>query len=69
MRKISAHFCLMPDGSLGKWPVIALDDSGVISEVRVHDHQFREEAGLEYYPGVLVPGIIEDLRNVNFDNV
>ena len=66
MRKISAHYCLLPDGTLGKWPVIVLDDNGRIEEVRVNAAQFREEPGLEYFGGVIVPGFIEDLRDSSF---
>jgi len=62
MRKISAHYCLLPDGSLCKWPVITLDNEGDITEVRGGEH-LSEEPGLEYFGGVLVPGFIEDIRN------
>ena len=68
MRKLSAHFCLLPDGTLGKWPVISIDSEGRIKSVRVNDEYFREEPGLEYYGGVLVPGFIEDFRDVSFAN-
>lgn len=64
MRKISSHYCLLPDGSVGKRPVIAVDDNGFISEIRVLGDNFIEEPGLEYFGGVLIPGFIEDLRNV-----
>ena len=69
MRKLSAHFCLLPDGSVGKWPVISMNGEGVITGVRVNNDQFREEPGLEYYGGVLVPGFIEDMRDVSFDGI
>jgi len=69
MRKVSAHYCLLPDGSVGKWPVIVLDDNGSIVEVRVNAAQFREEPGLEYFGGVIVPGFIEDMRTVSFSGI
>ncbi len=69
MRKLSAHFCLLPDGSVGKWPVISLNGEGAITGMRVNDEQFREEPGLEFYGGVLVPGFIEDMRDVSFDGI
>ena len=67
MRKISAHYYLLPDGSLCKWPVITLDNEGDITEVRGGEH-LSEEPGLEYYGGVLVPGFIEDLRNIDLSD-
>ncbi len=63
MRKISAHYCLMPDGTLGRWPVIVTDAGGVIKNLKVNSDHLSEEPGLEYYGGVLVPGFIEDLRD------
>jgi len=66
MRKISAHFCLMPDGTLGKWPVVSIDPDGVITELRVNSDHLNEEPGMEYYGGVIVPGFIEDIRNCIF---
>ena len=66
MRKISCHYCLLPDGSVGKRPVIAIDDNGYITEIRISGDSFREEPGLEYFGGVLLPGFVEDLRNIFF---
>ncbi len=69
MRKISAHFCLMPDGTLGKWPVIGIDPDGVITELRVNSDHLNEEPGMEYYGGVIVPGFIEDIRSSIFPDL
>jgi hypothetical protein len=52
----------MPDGSIGKMPVITFSDDGIIEDIRIAAEGFREEAGLEYYGGVLIPGLIQDLR-------
>jgi hypothetical protein len=65
MRKISAHFCLLPDGSLAKMPVISIDENGVIRDIMVLGDGFVEEHSVELFGGVLVPGFIEDFRDVN----
>ncbi len=66
MRKMSAHYCLLPDGSLAKMPLISVDKSGVITEIIVLGDDFVEEHGVELFGGVLIPGFIEDLRDINF---
>jgi len=68
MRQISAHYCLLPDGSLAKMPVISVDENGVINEVKLLGDGFIEEHGVELYGGVLIPGFIEDFRDVIFGN-
>ena len=68
MRKIAAHYCLLPDGSLAKMPVISVDESGVIRDVKVSGDNFVERQGIELFGGVLIPGFIEDLRGVNFES-
>ncbi|WP_430815352.1 hypothetical protein [Carboxylicivirga sp. RSCT41] len=58
MRKVSAHYYLRPDGTLGKRPVIEFDDAGVIVRIRELGDSFREEPGLEYYPGIMIPAFV-----------
>ncbi len=65
MRKISAHFCLLSDGSLAKMPVISIDNNGVIRDIVILGDSFVEEHSVELFGGVLVPGFIEDFRDVN----
>ena len=64
MRKISAHYCLLPDGTLGKMPVIAIDDNNVITDVLIMGNDFKEEHGVELFSGIIIPGFIEDFRGV-----
>ncbi len=58
MRKISAHYYLKPDGTFGKAPIVELDADGRIINVRELGENFREEPGLEYFPGILCPGFV-----------
>ncbi|NPA35708.1 MAG: hypothetical protein GXO47_02555 [Chlorobi bacterium] len=62
MRKISANYCLLPDGTVGRMPVITFNDEGIIERIKIRGTDFREEPGLEYYNGLLIPGLIQDMR-------
>ncbi len=69
MRKISAHYCLLPDGTLGKMPVITIDDNNVITGVLIMGNDFKEEHSIELFGGVIIPGFIEDFRGVTATSV
>ncbi len=58
MRKVSSHYYLKSDGTFGKHPVIELDENGFILNVREKGEVFSEEPGLEYFPGILIPGFV-----------
>jgi len=62
MRKIGAHYYLRPDGQWGKRPVITLDGEGIIHSIKELGDNFKEEPGLEFFSGVIIPGFIEDWR-------
>ena len=67
MRKLTSHYCLKPNGSWAKRPIIELNDAGVILEVRVMGDDFVEEPNLEYFPGVIVPTFLMKLHSDDFD--
>ncbi|MBS2100790.1 hypothetical protein [Carboxylicivirga linearis] len=67
MRKLTSHYCLKPDGSWAKRPIIKLNDAGVIIEVREMGDDFVEEPNLEYFPGVLVPTFLMRIHTDDFD--
>ncbi len=58
MRKVSSHYCLLPNGIWAKRPIIELDQSGSIINIRILNDGFKEEPGLEYFPGVLIPSFV-----------
>jgi len=62
MRKITSHYCLSPNGSWVKRPIIELDNDGKIISLRETGDQFAEEPGLEYFPGIIVPSFILILK-------
>lgn len=65
MRKVSAHYYLKPDGKLGKRPIIELDSAGIILNIRELGDDFKEEPGLEYFPGIIIPGFVASLKAGN----
>ncbi len=65
MRKVSSHYYLRPDGTFGKRPIIQLDNEGRIINIREAGDYFKEEAGLEYYPGIIVPGFVASITEVS----
>ena len=69
MRKVSSHYYLRPDGTFGKRPVIQLNDEGRIIHVRETGDNFKEEAGLEYYPGIITPGFVASIAIGNSHEV
>ena len=65
MRKISAHYYLRADGKWGKRPVISLDSDGIIQAIKELGDDFKEEPGLEFFSGIIIPGFVEDWRVYN----
>lgn len=58
MRKISATYifpCSQPPIKNG---ILICEDDGTVNELRKNDGNQREQAGLEYYSGILVPGFV-----------
>ncbi|WP_439185272.1 hypothetical protein [Carboxylicivirga taeanensis] len=58
MRKVCAHYYLRPDGTFGKAPIVELSETGCILRVHEMGDNFKEEPGLEYFPGILSPGFV-----------
>ena len=58
-RKFAAHYVLMPDGILGKWPVVEMDDQGMVVSVAVNPGGFQEQPSLQYHSGILLPGFVD----------
>lgn len=63
MRKITSHYCLSPNGSWIKRPIIELDNDGKIISLRETGDHFAEEPGLEYFPGIIIPSFVLILKN------
>lgn len=57
-RKISAHYIFDGKDELIKNGILILDEQGTIKELRRPGSAGREEAGLEFYSGIITPGFI-----------
>ncbi len=58
MRKISAHYLFTGKGPPLKFGILVTDNHGRVLEVIDTKGKIREVAGLEFYPGILVPGFV-----------
>lgn len=58
MRKLSASYVYSPERGFVKNGILHLDTNGEILRFIDPGNHFKEEAGLEYYNGILVPGFV-----------
>ncbi len=58
MRKLAATYIFPVSSPPLKYGILLLDDHGKILGVKDTHGSLREEAGLEYYNGILVPGFV-----------
>src|SRR5690606_18812100 len=58
VRKISATYIITGDGSLLKNGILVLEDDGTVAEIKDTGGILHEQAGLEQYSGILIPGFI-----------
>jgi cytosine/adenosine deaminase-related metal-dependent hydrolase len=56
MRRIASHYALI-NGELERGIVVEVDDRGSITRVSHHDN-IDNIASVEFYPGILIPGMI-----------
>lgn len=55
MRKISAHFALWGSEFI-KFPVFHFNSNGILCDIIKDNLLLKEEAGIEFYSGILFPG-------------
>ena len=63
MRKIAANFIFPVISSPIKNGVLIIDNNEVITEIIDEGENFSEQANLEFYNGILVPGFIYSTNN------
>ncbi len=72
IQKFAAHYMLSPEGRFLKWPVLSVRDDGQILEVQTFPDGLKEQAGVSFFSGFLVPGFIDIWLNgptaSSFDN-
>ncbi|PWD97982.1 hypothetical protein [Marinilabilia rubra] len=66
VNKFASHYMLAPDGTFVKWPVVAIDDSGEVQDVYSHMGNFREEPGVRFFSGLMVPAFIDWITGDDF---
>ncbi len=68
MRKIASHY-LISGGSLIKNPIITLSDDGEIVAVEANVDNIDSHAGVEFYSGVLIPGMVNSHSHLEYSYV
>ena len=58
MRKIAATYLFTSQSRLQKNGILVCEDDGTVIDVIIKNEPFREEAGVEFYSGILVPGFV-----------
>jgi len=58
VRKIAATYVFPGNGSIIKNGILVCNDKGKILEILDRGANFKEEAGVEFYSGILVPGFV-----------
>ncbi|QIA09809.1 amidohydrolase family protein [Draconibacterium halophilum] len=58
MRKIAATYVFPGTGSPIKNGILVCDDEGTVIDILDRGDSFKEEAGVEFYSGILVPGFV-----------
>ena len=66
-RMLGSHFALMEGGQMLAWPILTIDDEGRILSVDSGGTGLRERPGLEWYGGLLIPGLIDIVGVELFD--
>lgn len=59
LNKFASHYLLAPDGSFIKWPVVVIDEGGEVRDVYAHPGGFREEPGVRFFSGLMLPAFID----------
>ena len=58
MRKIAATYLFTPQSQFQKNALLVCENDGTILDIVTKNEPFREEAGVEFYSGILVPGFV-----------
>ena len=58
MKKIAATYLFTPENQLLKNGVLICDPDGTILDIATTGDNMKEQAGMEYYSGILVPGFV-----------
>lgn len=56
--KYSSHYYLRSDGSLGLYPIIEVDEQGVIKNIVENPEGLFEQQSVSFFSGVIIPGLV-----------
>ena len=59
MKRFASHYFLRPDGTLGSFPVVEVDEAGVIRSMTEFGRSFTETAAVSFFGGIMLPGFID----------
>lgn len=55
----TAHYLLLKDGTLGRWPVVEMSAHGEVLSVELHPEGLTERPGLQLHGGLLMAGLVD----------
>lgn len=58
MRKIAATYLFTSESQIQRNALLVCEDDSTVVDVIIKNEPFREEAGVEFYSGILVPGFV-----------
>lgn len=59
VKRFASHYALLPNGTIGKWPVVEITNDGKIVSISISPDGFKEQPSLEFRGGILVPGFVD----------
>lgn len=62
---ISSHLCLLTDGSYGHFPLVVLNDNGLITSLRLFPDGLPEVGGMRFVPGILLANVPANIHGVS----
>ncbi|RCW30017.1 hypothetical protein [Marinilabilia salmonicolor] len=69
VNRFASHFMLSPDGELLRWPVITVNDEGVIESVEHFENGFQERPFTRFFAGILCPAFVDIFAEVTTDEI
>ena len=69
MRKIAATYIFTPQNQIVKNGILICEDNGTIIDLIVGKETIKEQAELEYYSGILVPGFVNTHCHLELSNL
>lgn len=69
MKKFAATYLYSAEGILLRNAILVCDDEGMVLDIKQRPQGFREEAGVVYHSGILVPGFVNAHCHIEFSHL